>query len=50
MDFILENLAIENYEDALEPTSDIIALLCVTEEKDIYHTKYKYHKVPIVDI
>ncbi|MEE8328919.1 MAG: hypothetical protein V3R54_03195 [Thermodesulfovibrionia bacterium] len=47
MDFILKNLAIGNYEEVLEPTSDISALLCVAKEKDIYHTKYKYHKVPI---
>ena len=50
MDFILENLAIGDYQEALQPPSDIDALLCVAEEKDTSGTKLKYHKVPIVDM
>ena len=50
MDFILENLAIGNYREALEPPSDVDALLCVAQEKDIYGTHCLYHKVPIVDM
>ena len=50
MDFILDNLAIGNYREALAPASDIKALLCVAREHDIYDTKYKYFKVPIVDM
>ena len=50
MDFIVENLAIGNYQEALAPASDINALLCVAAEHDIYDTKYIYYKVPIVDM
>jgi len=50
MDFILENLAIGDYEEALEPSSQIDALLCVAKERDIHDTRCKYHKVPIVDM
>jgi protein-tyrosine phosphatase len=53
MDFILDNLAIGNYHEALETscdTCDINALLCVAQEKDIYETKHLYHKVPIIDM
>lgn len=50
MDFILENLAIGDYQEAFAPASDINALLCVAKEHDIYDTKYKYCKVPIVDM
>ena len=50
MDFILENLAIGNYQEALKPPPEISALLCVAEEKNICDTKYKYHKVPMIDM
>ena len=50
MDFILDNLAIGNYQEALEPPAVISALLCVADERDIYDTTCKYHKVPIVDM
>jgi protein-tyrosine phosphatase len=50
MDFILENLAIGNYQEALAPASDINALICVAAEHDIYQTNSKYYKVPIVDM
>ena len=46
MDFIVENLAIGNYQEALAAAADINALLCVAAEHDIYQTKYKYYKVP----
>jgi hypothetical protein len=49
MKFILDNLAIGSYEDALKPPSEITALLNVAIEKDI-ETKLLYHKVPIVDM
>jgi protein-tyrosine phosphatase len=50
MDFILENLAIGNYQEAQEPSSEITALLCVAQEKDIHDAKHLYHKVPIADM
>jgi protein-tyrosine phosphatase len=49
MKFILDNLAIGSYEDALKPPSEITVLLNVAIEKDI-ETKLLYHKVPIVDL
>lgn len=50
MDFILDNLAIGNYQEALEAPPDIDALLCVAEEKDIHEPPHIYYKVPIVDM
>jgi len=50
MDFILDNLAIGNSQEALEPSSGINALLCVAEEKDIHESAHLYYKVPIVDM
>ena len=50
MDFILDNLAIGNYQEALEPFPGISALLCVAQEKDIDEPTLLYHKVPIVDM
>jgi protein-tyrosine phosphatase len=49
MKFIMENLAIGSYEDALRPPPEITALLNVAKEKDI-ETHHLYHKVPIVDM
>ncbi|MDI6810679.1 MAG: dual specificity protein phosphatase [archaeon] len=49
MRFILNNLAIGSYEDALAPPSTITALLNVAREKDI-ETEHLYHKVPIIDM
>ncbi|GAG53883.1 unnamed protein product, partial [marine sediment metagenome] len=49
MKFILDNLAIGSYEDALNPPSEITALLNVANEKDI-ETTLLYHKVPIIDM
>ena len=50
MDYILEHLAIGNYEEALGPHFDITALLCVAEEKEVGPGPCKYHKVPITDM
>jgi len=50
VDFILGNLAIGNYQEALEPPPDISALLCVAQEKGIDEPTHLYHKVPIVDM
>lgn len=49
MKFILDNLAIGSYEDALKPISEITALLNVAKELDV-DTLLLYHKVPIVDM
>lgn len=50
MDFILENLAIGEYDEALAPHEKISALLCVAAERDIRIPRMPYHKVPIVDM
>lgn len=51
MIFILNNLAIGNYKDALNPSPDIQAMLCVASEKDITDPAgILYHKVPIIDM
>ncbi|MGA1841949.1 MAG: dual specificity protein phosphatase family protein [bacterium] len=51
MVFILNNLAIGNYNDALNPSPDIQAMLCVAREKDIIDPGgILYHKVPIIDM
>jgi protein-tyrosine phosphatase len=50
VNLILDNLAIGNYQDALNPPSDINALLCVAQELDICKPALFYHKVPIVDM
>lgn len=49
MIFILENLAIGSYLDALRPPSNITALLNVAREKDV-KAKLIYYKVPIIDM
>jgi len=49
MKFIIDNLAIGNYEDALKPLSVITALLNVAKELDV-ETELLYHKVPIIDM
>lgn len=50
MNFILDNLAIGKYGEALNPPSDISALLNVANEKDIGETTLLYHKIPIIDM
>ena len=46
----MEDLAIGNFKEALDPPSVIGALLGVAQEKDIYETNLLYHKVPITDM
>jgi protein-tyrosine phosphatase len=48
--FVLDNLAIGNYEAALNPLPTISALLNVAAERDLYDTTLLYHKIPIVDM
>ena len=50
MHFILDELAIGNYEEALRPPPTVSALLNVAMEKDIHDTTMLYHKIPIVDM
>jgi protein-tyrosine phosphatase len=50
MHFILDQLAIGNYEEALRPPPTVSALLNVATEKDIHDTTLLSHKIPIVDI
>ena len=50
MNFILDNLAIGNYQEALEPPPGIDALLCVAQERDIDKSTHLYDKVPIIDM
>ena len=50
MVYILENLGIGDYDDALDPPAGIEALLCVAQEKDIRDPQLPYHKVPILDM
>ena len=45
----MDNLAIGSYDDALNPPSEITALLNVAKELDV-ETELLYHKVPIVDM
>ncbi|MGD9022607.1 MAG: dual specificity protein phosphatase [Deltaproteobacteria bacterium] len=48
--FILDNLAIGNYQAALDPPPPISALLNVATERDLSHTPFVYHKIPIIDM
>jgi protein-tyrosine phosphatase len=48
--FILDNLAIGNYEAALSPLPGISALLNVAAERDLQDTTHLYHKIPIIDM
>lgn len=50
MSFILDNLAIGNYEAALDPLPSISALLNVAIERDLPNTTLLYHKIPIIDM
>ena len=50
MDYILDNLAIGNYEDALNRPEEISGLLCVAEEKDVPDPPPAYHKVFMPDM
>jgi protein-tyrosine phosphatase len=48
--FILDNLAIGNFEEAQAPPAEIDALLCVAQEIDLTPVDRLYCKVPIVDM
>lgn len=50
MKFILDNLAVGDYQEALQPPPEITALLCVAEEHDLENPSLLYHKVPVVDM
>ena len=50
MKFILDNLAIGNFQEAQAPPLEIDALLCVAREMDLTPVDRLYCKVPIVDI
>lgn len=50
MDFILENLAIGEYDEAVSPPGKITALLCVAQERDLRSPRLPYRKVPLVDM
>ena len=50
VNFILDNLAIGDYQEALHPPPEVTALLCVAEEHDISESPLLTHKVPIVDM
>lgn len=50
MNFILHQLAIGNYGEALMPPPNISALLNVATERDLHHTRLLYHKIPIIDM
>ena len=50
MEFILKNLAIGSYPEALSPPSEIDALLCVASEREIIDPGCAYHRVPMEDM
>lgn len=50
MKFILDNLAIGDYQSAIEPEHDITALLNVANERDLTVTPLAYYKIPIIDM
>jgi protein-tyrosine phosphatase len=50
MHFILDNLAIGEYEEAINPPAEITALLCVAEERNLTSPCLPYNKVPIQDM
>jgi protein-tyrosine phosphatase len=48
--YILDNLAIGEYEEAINPPAEITALLCVAEERNLTSTPLPYCKVPLEDL
>ena len=50
MDFILDNLAIGNAQEAAQPPGEITALLCVAQEINIQEIVRIQYKVPIIDM
>ena len=49
MTFILENLALGNFEDAENPPRKITAFLNVADDVELSKHPKKYHKIPLVD-
>jgi len=43
-------LSIGSYKDALDPSGEITALLCVASERDLKNPVLFYHKIPIIDM
>ena len=50
MHFILDNLAIGEFEEAINPSAEISALLCVAEERNLTSPCLPYHKVSLRDM
>ncbi len=50
MKYILNELAIGTFEEALTPSQEISALLNVAIEKDLDKTNVLYHKISIADM
>jgi protein-tyrosine phosphatase len=50
MDWILDNLAIGNFEESQNPPEGVEALLSVAEEREIIRTEFTSFHVPIVDM
>jgi protein-tyrosine phosphatase len=50
MVFVLDELAVGNYEDAIAPHPRISALLNVAAERDLDSPRATYHKVPMIDM
>jgi len=50
MVFVLDELAVGNYEEAIAPHPRISALLNVAAERDLDSPRATYHKVPMIDM
>lgn len=50
MDWILNDLAIGNFEESKNPPDGVEALLSVAEEREIIRTEYTSHHVPVIDM
>lgn len=50
MKFIMDNLAIGDFQEAVRAPDDISALLCVAEEHEIRQSDRLYYKVPVTDM
>jgi protein-tyrosine phosphatase len=50
MNYILDNLAVGSYQEALTPAPELTALLCVAEEHEIADSPLLTYKIPIEDM
>ncbi len=50
MNYILDNLAIGDFREAMHAPDEISAFLCVAEEHDITEPDRLYHKIPVIDM